>query len=349
MKLFILLLISFLYAFANDNKLDIFINPQKLKLIYISNDNLYDPEDFIIQYDKIVVLDHKGDYPLKFFDEKNGHFLGNIARKGYGPGEIISNGPISIRENNNFIYVYGTNKILNIYEYSSNTYKFLKYIIPDKLYYEFCVTDSLFIFRGGLKRNFLFYFYKKHTNKESILDKELFHDVKFNGNKFLEPCYYNSLINQGKFYYNSNKLICYFDYSTLILVYDIINKREKYIFDPEKILLPKTEKKHKKRLWAPDATKYKQTYLDITSDSKYYYLLYSGFKPSILSFLSNSEEILQGNILRIFDKNSFKYLGSIILPEYAKRAKIKDNNLYLLSIQNEPHISKYKFKISIIK
>jgi len=345
MRLIIVLLMLNIYMVsAEENKHEIFVKINKWILEYSIKNNIYNPTDFVVTSNTLIILDKAGDYPLKLFLTKDGSFVKNIARKGQGPSEIEIHGPVSIIKYNNLIYVYGSNKILKIYEKSPEGYKYMDYIIPNNLYYEFCVSDSFLIFRGGIKQDYLFYIYKK-SYKNNNLGENILHAVNFDDNKYLENCKYNPLINQGKIYCYNNKIICYFDYSTILVVYDLNKEQVKYILEPEKILLPNAEKKSKKRLIAPDATKYKQTYLDITSDDNYIYLLYSGFKPSLISFLSNSYKLFQGNLVRIFDKNTFKYIASFKLPEYAKRIKIYNNHLYLLSTQNGPHLSKYKFQI----
>ncbi len=342
MKTLIFLILSLFMVLIRGNKNEPLLKTNKWILEYSIKDHIYDPSDFLVKSKNLIIIDKAGDYPLKLFNAKDGTFINNIARKGQGPGEIEINGPVSISEYNNFIYAFGSNKILKIYKESSEGYKYKDYIIPNNLYYEFCVSDKFFIFRGGIKQNYLFYIYKKSSDQYSLGEKIL-SVINFDGNKYLENCKYNPLINQGKIYCDKNKIICYFDYSTIIVVYDMNKKKVKYILEPEKIFLPTTEKKYDRKLIAPDATKYKQTYLDITSDANYFYLLYSGFKPSLISFLSNSYKLFQGNIVRIFDKTSFKYIGSFKLPEYAKRIKIHKKHLYLLSTQIEPHLSKYKF------
>ena len=62
---------------------------------------------------------HHVNHPVKLYNRKNGKFLGNIGRKGNGPGEYVQVWNVEIDEPTNRIYLVNNNRNV-IYSYDIN-------------------------------------------------------------------------------------------------------------------------------------------------------------------------------------------------------------------------------------
>lgn len=297
------------------------------------------------------VYDSKGKHPFYALDKKTLQLKG-FGSWGQGPGEVLMNSPAVISRTGTkfFVYLPMQRKLMI---FSKKDLKFLKEIkISLEMGALYMVSDNEGIFinpfskeaqrlaercsideSGKVSSAFKYAEYKRISAPEIGLDK-------LKKNPFLKqgPIHVDK---EGNFYFAHY-------YSSLIIFFS--KRGDKIIFQssPREIEIPEAEVKERGGIISGDPERSIQSYLSLTSDERYLYVLFSGEEitmEKVIAFRTGKSKELnlgEGKIVDVFKKEDLSYVLSFELPVLATSIAVDNENLYATTVENEPCILIFK-------
>ncbi len=180
------------------------------------------------------------------------------------------------------------------------------------------------------------------TKDISIANKKPIPFGKYEEIPELENCRNNFLLKQGPICTdNKGNVFIGFQFSSLIVGFDDKGINFFKTLEPENIPIPQVVTKtgvYK----APDVGKHPEVNVSLAVDEKYVYAVYSGTKLTLLNFVFTLDELFQGEVVRVYDKKTSEYLWSFKLPYPVRDFKVTEDSIFLLSVDPEVALIKYK-------
>lgn len=318
---------------------------QDIEKEYHYSKNIYDPSEFFVLSEDTVLtveLSNK-EAILSLHDLKNEQVIAT-RRAGNGPGELSENGVKYITWfKNDSLWVWDSGQRKGII-FDAN----LEYVGDIR------VKDSAI--GSSLILNDTTAVTKKAYGRETVAElrrlegyeitDEIYERLETKKVESLKQINENPLLNQGTIYSHKGATYLGFDYGSTIMK---IAPDENLDSLSVQNYIPLPEVDYQNGYSAPDHSKSPKGTLDITADSEYIYVLFSGkkfdsnpfrqLKGAITGKLADQlEESDNAKTIQMYDRVTNEYKGDLKLPVISKKINIYKDKLYSLSYED----SKYK-------
>lgn len=307
---------------------------QKFDTSFLNN-----PNRLFLLNGSVYVFDIYGDRPFIKFDS-TGKYNYSFGGWGQGPGEMGESTTQFVGAIDNIILIHNHNRRkISCFNLNGKFQKQLE--IPSTSYVSAALTSkNTLVLLDYFSDSFAVGY---HVAEDiSITNKKAIPVGQYEELPELENCRNNFLLKQGPICTdNEGNVFIGFQFSSLIVGFDDKGNNFFKTSEPENIPIPEVVAKagvYK----APDVGKHPEINVSLAVDEKYVYAVYSGTQPTLLNFIFTLDELFQGEIVRVYDKKTSDYLWSFELPYPVRDIKVTEDSIFLLSVDPEPALIKYK-------
>ena len=318
--------------------------PERLVEVYRFEGRMANPTDFyLLEDDRAVLIDKdRPDCALALVQMPSGEHR-QCYRVGQGPGEIQSQG-------HNVLYRFSDGRLWltdggrpKIYspdlEFIGNVRggrgSFSR-ILP--------INDSTVVATPFIGAQAFLHFYRMDSGR--TLSEEPTHSIQLDSSSPLLPATQNFMLNQGPYVSHEGAMFMGFDYSSHLV--KVTTKGIHYVNDdPTDIPFPQYNLGGSGGYEAPNSADFPECTMGIATDERYVYVLHHGEKFDIgpvRQLIAMARGQIAAKIeaweltdrVFIYDGNAGDFVREIRLPVQARKVRVTDRYLYVLTINDGP-------------